>query len=354
MNIFFNISHPAHVHLFKNAIEKLKSKGHLIVIGARQKEFTTSLLNSYGLEHTVLTRKGGGIAGLLKELVVQQYKIAKIVEKHSIEIMIQMNGIFNAPVGKLFSIPTLALSDTENDVFANKFSFKLTRNVLVPTCFDHDSFPVSKNMIHYPGYHELAYLSPKYGPEVPVPENRFLVRFVGWAAGHDIGETGLSERQKIEIVAILKKYGTVHVSSEAPLPRELERFAHRLHPSEIHGFMTKCKMVVGESATMASEAACLGIPAVFISNTGRGYTTEQDRKYGLIKHYTLDQWESIVATVEKWAAEDNHGKWQRLRRRMLKDKIEVTDWLVELIENYPGSVLSHDNDYKRYAIACAE
>ena len=57
--------------------------------------------------------------------------------------------------------------------------------------------------------------------------------------------------------------------------------------------MMKCRMVIGESATMASEAACLGIPAIFISNTGRGYTTEQDKKYGLIKHYRLNQWEEI-------------------------------------------------------------
>lgn len=355
MNIFFNISHPAHVHLFKNAITILKNRGHTIVIGARKKEFTVDLLNAYGFEHTILTRKGVGILGLVRELLIQQYKIAHIIKKHSIDIMLQMNGIFNAPVGKLFNIPTLAFSDTENDIFANKFSFFLTKHVFVPTCFDHGTFEGSKNMIHYPGYHELAYLSPQYFLKTPPPQKRFLVRFVGWGAGHDIGETGLSAKQKIKIVMMLNNYGTVHVSSEAPLPPEIDSFAHKLHPSKIHKFMRGCKMIVGESATMASEAACLGIPAIFISNTGRGYTTEQDKKYDLIKHFGLNQWEDIIHTIDQWASKDLYKTWQKRQRQMLADKIEVTNWLVDLIENYPDSITSTKKyDFKRYSITCAE
>ena len=113
-------------------------------------------------------------------------------------------------------------------------------------------------------------------------------------------------------------------------------------------------MIVGESATMASESACLGIPAVFISNTGRGYTTEQDQTYGLIKHYRLDQWEQVVRCLNKWAASDLREEWQKRRRHMLNDKIEVTDWLVDLIENYPHSIGdARSAVFERYAITCA-
>jgi predicted glycosyltransferase len=105
---------------------------------------------------------------------------------------------------------------------------------------------------------------------------------------------------------------------------------------------------------MASESACLGIPAIFISNTGRGYTTEQDRKYGLIKHYRLNEWKEIIKTVEAWAEQDLKDEWQDRRRRMLEEKMEVTPWMIELVENYPASIEDAKRGrFERYAIKCA-
>lgn len=355
MNIFVNISHPAHVHLFKYAIKIMCQNGHHVIVGARKKEFTLELLKAYHINYVVLTKKGMGLIGLIKELLEQQMKIAKIIKNNSIDLMLQMNGIFNAPVGRFFRIPTLAFSDTENDKWANRFSFTLSKHVFSPTCYSHPVGGSWKNQILYPGYHELAYLSPRYIPAKIVTEDTFLVRFVGWAAGHDIGEKGLSDKQKIELVHILKEFGTVHISSEAPLPEEIASFAHKLHPSEIHNFMMKCRMVVGESATMASEAACLGIPAVFISNTGRGYTTEQDKKYGLIKHYRLNQWQEIVDRLKRWGSQDLTDEWQKKRWNMLRDKMDVTSWLVDLVQDYPESIQDcHRGDFERYSIKCAE
>jgi len=354
MNVLVNISHPAHVHLFKNAIEVMAQNGHNVIVGARKKEFTIELLKAYNINHVVLTQKGTGPVGLIKELVEQQIKLSKIIKNNSIDIMLQMNGIFNAPVGRFYHIPTLAFSDTENDIWANRFSFTLSKHVFSPTCFNHRIGGSWKNQIHYPGYHELAYLSPRYISDKIITEDKFLVRFVGWEAGHDIGEKGLSDKQKTALVHILKEFGTVHISSEAPLPKEIASFAHKLHPSEIHNFMMKCRMVIGESATMASEAACLGIPAIFISNTGRGYTTEQDKKYGLIKHYRLNQWKEIVDRLRRWGSRNMTDEWQKKRWNMLKDKIDVTSWLVDLVQNYPKSILdSQRGNFERYSIKCA-
>lgn len=351
MNIFVNISHPAHAHFFKNAIDILNKRGHNVITGARYKEFTIELLKAYNINHRVLTEKGQGFFGLINELFKQQLKISNIIRKNSLDLMLQIGGIFNAPVGKLYGIPTLAFSDTENDRWGNKLSFSLSRHVIMPACFDHETGGSWKNQIHYPGYHELAYLAPRFITKKIEPEDKFLLRFVGWQAGHDIGETGLSNKQKIDIISILKQYGSVHISSEAPLPEEIAKYKSKIHPSEIHDFMLSCKLIVGESATMASEAACLGIPAIFISNTGRGYTTEQDEKYSLIKHYKLNQWNEILQTMKEWASEDIHNEWQNRRRNMLNDKIDVTSWMVDLIEHYPDSLAAaKKGEFSQYAL----
>lgn len=354
MNIFANISHPAHVHFFKNAIMELTRRGHQITIGARQKEFTRDLLTAYNLSYTPLTKKGQGLGGLIKELLIQQVMVSRIIKRSQINLMVQIGGIFNAPVGRYYGIPTLAFSDTENDRWGNRVSFGVSKHVLSPDCFDHNAGGRWKNQILYPGYHELAYLSPRYAPKMRKADNRFLVRFVGWGAGHDIGEKWLSDRQKVEIVRTLESYGSVHISSEMPLPKEILHLSCKIHPSEIHGFMKECKLVVGESATMASESACLGIPALFLSNTGRGYTTEEDVKYGLIRHYRLNQWEDIMTTLTQWASRDLFEEWQEKRWRMLKEKMDVTPWMIELIENYPSSIEdAKQGKFERYAITCA-
>ncbi|SPF50168.1 conserved hypothetical protein [Syntrophobacter sp. SbD1] len=350
MNIFVNISHPAHMHFFKNAMRILSQRGHRVLVGARIKEFTLQLLNEAHFEYKTLTKKGKGPLGLVKELIEQQIKIMGIIRKTPVDLMLQISGIFNAPVGKCCGIPTLAFSDTENDKLANQVSFSLSKHVISPTCFNHGAGGSWANQVHYPGYHELAYLSPRYAPEVGRPHDRFLLRFVGWGAGHDIGEKSLSIESKIELVRILSRFGSVHISSEAPLPESLANLAFKMHPSKIHDFMATCKLIVGESATMASEAACLGIPAIFISNTGRGYTTEQDTRYDLVRHYRLDQWQEISQRVEEWAQRDLYEEWQQKRRKMLSDKIDVTSWLVDLVEGYPGSIVDakrgHFEEYR--------
>lgn len=354
MNVFVNISHPAHFHFFKNTVRILHERGHHVTIGARKKEFTLDLLKASNLDYLPLTNKRAGITGVVGEMLEQQFKISSILKRYQTDVMLQIGGIFNAPVGKIYRIPTFAFSDTENNKWGNGLSFRLSKHVFSPTCFDREVGGSWKRQIFYPGYHELSYLSPTYVSEKITPEDKFLVRFVGWKAIHDVGERGLSNKQKIEIVSTLNKSGSVFVTSEASLPDEIAEFACKFHPSEIHDFMKTCRMIVGESATMASEAACLGIPAIFISDTGRGYTTEQDKRYGLIKHYRLDQWEEIVQRLNLWASKDLSEEWQKRRWRMLKEKIDVTAWLVDLIENYPKSIEeARKGSFERYYIKCA-
>lgn len=351
MNIFINISHPAHVHFFKYVIKKLQNKGHNVKIGNRDKEFTNQLLEYYNLSYITLSKKGNGAFGLLRELIHQQFGINDLIKENKFDLMLQIGGIFNAPIGRIRKIPTIAISDTENDKIGNKIGFGLSKYVLSPDCWNTEFGGHWKKQIKYPGYHELAYLSPKYYKSNIKPKNKFLLRFVGWGAGHDIGEKYLSDQQKIHLVHLLLNHGEVYISSENELPDELNKYAYSFHPAEIHDFLRDCKMIIGESATMASEASCLGIPAIFISNTGRGYTTEQDNKYNLIKHYNLQQWDNIISTITEWLSNDNLQEWQEKRYQMLKDKIEVTDWLVDLIEGFPESIeQARNGNFKQYYI----
>jgi len=92
----------------------------------------------------------------------------------------------------------------------------------------------------------------------------------------------------------------------------------------------------GESASMAAEAAVLGIPAIFIDNTGRGYTRELEQRYDLLYNFGEAD-KQVEAALQKAKALLNNpdllNEWQHKRHRMLQENIDVTRFLVDFVEN---------------------
>jgi predicted glycosyltransferase len=170
------------------------------------------------------------------------------------------------------------------------------------------------------------------------PDGRFfIVRFVSWGAAHDLKEKGLSHKNKLRLVTELAKHGRVLVSSEGPLPEELAPFRSTISVEKIHHAMAFAALYVGESATMASECAVLGVPAIFIAKTGRGYTTEQEKHYGLVFNFTDSEQDLAFEKMKELLSRPNlKQEWQVKRDRMLTENIDVGEWLVEFIDNYPA------------------
>jgi predicted glycosyltransferase len=117
-------------------------------------------------------------------------------------------------------------------------------------------------------------------------EKYFIVRFVGWNALHDCSEKGFNLDSKHNLVEKLSNYGCVIITSEESLPHDLEKYRSKIPIDKIHDVMAFASLVIGESATMASEAAVLGVPAIFISTTGCGHTDEQDQQKRFLERKT--------------------------------------------------------------------
>jgi predicted glycosyltransferase len=101
---------------------------------------------------------------------------------------------------------------------------------------------------------------------------------------------------------------------------------------------------------MASEAAVLGVPAIYLDNTGRCYTREEEEKYGLVFNFTEsedDQQKSIQKGVELLSTPGILAEWQTRRQKMLRDKIDVTAFLAWFVENWPESmkIMKETPDY---------
>jgi len=345
MRLLIDILHPTHVHIFRNLIAELTRRGHTVHVTMREKDVSRELLEQYGLGYEVLSRQRRGL-GLGVEFVERGARLWRSIERFRPDYLLGCMGPSIASVGRLRRLlrrdraRIVVFYDTEMAALTNSFVYPLADYVCTADCYYGR---VSGNHLTYPSYQQLAYLHPRrFTPDEGIvrelgvdPASRyFIVRFVSYEASHDLGDRSIPLTKKLALVAALARHGRVYVSSEKALPAELAPYALRMPASRMHHVLAHASLLVGESATMASEAACLGVPAVYISPHGRGYTDDQERRYGLVHNFTGARFAADwVADVERLAQDPALGERARASHaRLLAEKIDVTSWMLELLE----------------------
>jgi len=250
-----------------------------------------------------------------------------------------MTGIMGPSIalaGRALRLPSVVFYDTESARLTNSWVYRLASRVVLPDCYEGD---IRSNFTLYAGYQELAYLHPsRFIPDESVlrefglspAEPLILLRYVSTAASHDIGQPFLNDSQKTTLVRTFENFGQVRISSEAPLPENLEPYRLNGPLWKVHHLLAFANLVVGESATMCSESAVLGTPAVYIAQTSRGYLNDLRERYGLVFTFTPAEFEpALTACVNVLGST---GRADEARKRLLAEKIDVTGWMVEMFE----------------------
>jgi len=339
MRLLFDIGHPAHVHLFRHTISALRRDGHSVLVTAGEKDVTTHLLRSMAIPYVSLGHPGRDTAKKGARLVTSSAELLSLARRFSPDVLVAVSPVRAAPVARLLGRPCVGLDDTEYATLARRLYLPFVTTLLTPECYGLD---LGRKQVRYRGYHELAYLSPyRFRPDptvvlsagVSVTEPFTLVRFVAWEAAHDVGQGGFSARAKVDLVQSLSQYGPVLVSSEAELPRELQRFALKSYPHLIHHFLYYAAACVTEGATTASEAAVLGTPTVYMNSHGAGTLDEQQKRYGLVFNVNdrREEDKAIRCAVELVRGSDRRNEWRARSARMVRDHIDLTDFLLHVI-----------------------
>ncbi|MBN1502113.1 DUF354 domain-containing protein [Candidatus Woesearchaeota archaeon] len=338
MRIIFDINHPADVHQFRNTIKVLQQKGHKILVTARDKDVTYELLEAYKIPY--IRRKGyKGVLGKAIGLIRINHFLYKTAKKFKPDLMIGSSGnCYIAQVSKLLGKPSVVFTDTEFATIQNWLIFPFSDKICTPSCFYLD---LGSKQVRYDGYKEIAYLHPDYfTPDPKVPrqigvkkgEKYVLIRLVAFQASHDIGYSGIKNIK--EHIVKLEKYCRVFISSERELHSDLKKYQLTLPPEKVHSALSYADLFIGESSTMASESAVLGTPAIFISDTTRGYI-EDLIKYGLVYRYgSKNTNQALHKACEIIKKKNSRKGYQEKRKKLLKDKIDVTKWMVQYIESF--------------------
>ncbi|MBF0522991.1 MAG: DUF354 domain-containing protein [Candidatus Omnitrophica bacterium] len=347
--LFFYLNHPAHYHLFKNAINQLIREGFSVKVGIVKKDVLEDLVKQENWDYVNLFPEGRRYKGLgiLVTAVINLFKgelrLYRFARKINASMIIGSEGTL-AHAGFFCGVPSLLFNEDDSSATGwNWLFYPFATKVILPTCCDRGKWNLKK--VNYNGYHELAYLHPRFfTPDEHVvkslgllPGPYFILRLAELTAHHDKGKTGITDTIALQIINKLKQQGRVLITSERPLKPEFEPYRLNIHPKDIFHVLAFADLYIGDSQTMAAEAAVLGTPAIrFNDFVGKlGYLEELEHLYQLtfgIK--TTDADKMFEKINEILAMPHRKSHWQNKRKVMLVEKMDVVDFMVETIKAY--------------------
>lgn len=352
MNILIDIGHPGHVHLFKNFYWEMKKKGHDLVFTTREKECSIDLLKAYSLPFINLGKPRKGAVKKVLGMAFFGKRLYDIGKEKNIDLFMSVSSMYAAHASFILGKKHIVLDDTEHSKFEHML-YKPFSNFLVnPISFEKD---FGKKQIKYNGFHELAYLHPEYFKanenildvlNVAKNEDYSIVRFVGWNAGHDINQKGMTVQQKTEIVEEIAKHNRVFITSEEKLPDHLQPFQIKIEPHLMHDALAFANLYIGEGATMASECAMLGTPAIYVNTLDAGTLKAQD-KLGLI-HSFRDYSGVKECTLKILNDKESKAEYIERAKKLIVNSENVTRFLMDLAENQ-NTTINNFNQYKSKA-----
>jgi predicted glycosyltransferase len=337
MRIFLDVTHPADVHFFRHPIRHWLEQGHEVQVVARDKDIAHELLALFEIPYRPLGRAGRGLLGLTLELARRESAIFGLLRQGRCDVACGLGATFLVHAARVLGIPTVVFTDAENARIANRLTFPFATVICTPRSYRDD---LGESQRRFNGYKELTYLHPScFTPDARVLRQAGLregeafvfVRLTGWSSSHDFNQHGLTDRR--QALERLARFGRVVVSAEGDAP-DLDgmRFTGPLH--QVHHFLAYARLYLGESATMASESAMLGTPAILVSTSRRGYTDELEQRYGLVFTYDHPRrgQEQALRKAEALLSDPlTPHLWQEKRRSMLSGQENITRYVTDLV-----------------------
>lgn len=344
MRILIDIGHPAHVHMFKCFAWEMQNRGHEVLFTCRDKEFEVKLLSQYGFQFVNFGKKSISRIGKILDLIKFNYREWKVAQSFKPDIFLSHGSITAAHVAWLMRKPSIAFEDTFN--MEQIRLWKSFASVILTSMYENPLY--GKNVIKYRGYNELLYLHPNHFQKdaqilnklnIKTDEMFVILRFVSWNATHDKGHNGISNENKRKAIKAFSKYARVYISSEKPLPEDLENYRMPIPAEDMHDAMAHASLIFGESATMVAEGVMMGVPGVYLDNTGRLYTKEFEEKYSMCYNYSESEEDQQLAIQKAVELIKNSAKYTLTEyyNRLMNDNVDCTAFLTWFIEHYPQS-----------------
>ncbi|HNV23437.1 MAG TPA: DUF354 domain-containing protein [Candidatus Omnitrophota bacterium] len=347
--LFFFLNHPSDYHLFKNVINLFIQQGFFVKVGIVTKDVLEELVKEEKWDYVNLFPEGRRrknwpiILNAIVNLFIAEIRFFQFIKKNNPFVLIGSEGTL-AHIGFLLRIPSLLFNEDDTVMTPENYLFyPFATKVIIPSCVDKGKWLHKR--ISYNGYHELAYLHPRYFmPDEnvvkafhPSMEPYFILRLVALTASHDSGKKGITNQMAVDIIKRLERHGKVFISSERELPWDLQPYRLQIHPKDILHVLAFAQILIGDSLTMAEEAALLGTPSIRLDDfAGKsGYLNELEKIYDLTYGFKSDEIEGFFNKIDDVLSSPNSkSHWKNKVKILLVEKIDVVDFMFDLIKSY--------------------
>jgi uncharacterized protein len=347
MRYLIFLGHPAHFHLFRYIIPALEANGHQVKVLIRNKDILETLCQRAGMQYTNVLpeQRGRSVFSLALSYWRKYWRISKIIRQFKPSLLLGSEPSM-VHLGRLFSIPSIIFSEDDVSIIPQfaKVTYPFTDALLSPLSCNAGKWEYKKT--GYNSFHKLAYLH----PSVFVPDRRevaelgtgnfFILRFAGLSAYHDTNRTGITREIAKKLIELLKPHGKICITAERVLEPEFEQYRLAIDPLKIHHAMSFASLYIGDSQSMAVEAALLGTPGIrFNDFAGEiGVLNELEQVYGLTYGIKTAYPEQLYARVENLLQNPRlKDEFSEKRKRLLADKINAHAFFMWFIQNFPAS-----------------
>jgi predicted glycosyltransferase len=164
MRIWVDLTAPAHPVVFRPLLQRLRARGHDVLVTARDYAQTLELCRMHGIEPVVVGAHGGAsMASKASSLAGRTTRLARKVRPFGPKLAVAHGSNDLALVARMMGIPACNTFDYEWATLQHSIGCRLARRVLVP-----EAIPLSRlsrygvteqSLRHYPGIKEEYYLA---------------------------------------------------------------------------------------------------------------------------------------------------------------------------------------------------
>jgi uncharacterized protein len=315
------MSAPAHVLVLRPIIDRLRGRGHEVLVTSRDYTQTQELLDLHGMEHIPIGKHGGAsrISKLMR-LIQRTGRMRRFGRKQGFDLAIAHGSNDLAIASRLLGIPEANMHDYEFAVAQHHVGCRLATRVIFP-----DSVPPERlrrfgvgpdKLFQYPGFKEEYYLAdfevdPGALDRVGVDRERVVVIV------RPPPDVSLYHRKSNPLFPqVLSQVGTDENVNAVVLPRTPEQrdYVRSLalpslivpdHAVKAQSLVALADLVVSAGGTMNREAVALGTPV---------YTTYGGRLGGVDEALIRSNRLRPLTDPRALALEKKQGQGERVRR----------------------------------------
>jgi len=360
MRLLIEAHHPAHIHFFKYAIRIWQERGDRVLLLGRDRDVMRRLLAAYGwIPSQIVSSTARSNRFPLREMLQRQLAVARAIRSFRPSLVLSLMGSYTQ-ASRLLGVPNIIFTDSEFQSFNHRIAHPFATRIYTPRCFYK---PLGPKQRRYAGYHELAFLHPQRftaqrsvlerlsvnrlgctatasarSQQHPGPRQYVVIRTSAWNTLHDIGQSGLGPHFDSLMALLLPHYSVYIVPEGGQLGAQWAPYRLTVPPDEYHDVLGFAALVITEGASTASEAACLGVPAVYVNTTRRGYLEDQERRYELVYNFT-DPEAAMRKIRELIAAPPDARELESARQRLISEHVDVTDYVVSELDRFADASL---------------